>query len=171
MDVDMRTRSVARAAMLTALGCALLYVSALVPTGRLALIAVAGLVTAFSLLTLGPKWSLCVYLAVTALSLIILPLKAPAVLFAVFFGYYPLAKSFFERRKSRAFCYILKFLLINAVFLLIYFLAGEIISEAFDFSSWMFPVALLAVNAAFFLYDLCISKLVFMYLKRTEKHI
>ena len=59
------TKILARAALIAALGCVILYISAVIPTGRIALIAIAGMLTAAAVIHCGTGAAFAVF-AVTA---------------------------------------------------------------------------------------------------------
>jgi hypothetical protein len=91
------TRPLALAAMLAAAEFILLLLGSVIPSGRLALAAIAGTANFITHIECGRRNTLLVYAAVSLLGLILPPLKAPAVLYFAFFGYYPLVKSVIER--------------------------------------------------------------------------
>ncbi|MGI5935261.1 MAG: hypothetical protein ACOX7I_00405 [Oscillospiraceae bacterium] len=171
--MDKSTRRLTRSALLTALGCALLYVSSVVPSGRIAIVAVSGLLTAVALIHCGIYHSVAVFAITAALSAVIIPLKSCAILYAVFLGYYPIAKSLFERLKSRALEWVAKLALFNAALTGLWILGQSVFlpGEIPDFFEKYLFLAYILMNAAFVIYDLGISKLIAFYIIRVSKHI
>lgn len=76
-----------------------------------ALPAFASLITAFCVIELDKKWAFGVYAASSFVSLIIVPNKEAAVMYAAFFGCYPIVKALLEGKKmNKALRWLLKFL-------------------------------------------------------------
>lgn len=163
------TKALALAAMLAAAELVLLLLASVVPTGRLALTAIAGTINIVTLLECGKRYTLLVYIAVSALSAILLPLKLLAVLYIAFFGYYPLVKSLLERLGKLRLEWLLKvlillFALTITVLLYRYGFAGGI--TLFDNALWLVYAGSLVV---FVIYDLALTRLVEYYLNRKNK--
>ena len=127
--MDRHAKKLTRSALLTALGCALLYVSSVVPSGRVAIVAVSGLLTAAALIHCGIFYSFAVFAITAALSAVIIPVKSCAVLYAVFLGYYPIAKSLFERLKSRTLEWAAKLVLFNAALTGLWLLGQRVLQD------------------------------------------
>ncbi len=160
------TKALALAAMLAAAEIAVLLLASFVPSGRLALAALAGTANFIALIECGRRWSLLAYAAVSLIGVLLLPMKAPAVLYAAFFGYYPIVKSLLERMGRRRLEWPLKLLLAlasMAAVLLVYktgFLGG---AELPYTAVWAVFAAGLA---GFAVYDILLSKLIETYIKR-----
>jgi riboflavin transporter FmnP len=75
-------------AMLTALAVVLLYVSALLPTMRLALVVTAGLLTAVAILESGISAGIMLFAATSLLGLFVSPMRGTVLIYVLFFGYY-----------------------------------------------------------------------------------
>jgi hypothetical protein len=129
----------------------------------------AGTVNFIVLLECGRRWSLLAYAAVSLISILLLPTKAPAVLYAAFFGYYPIIKSLIERLGRPRLEWPLKLLLALAsltAVLLVYkvgFLGGAELPHA---AVWAVYAAGLLGFAA---YDVLLSKLIETYIRRKIK--
>lgn len=158
----------ARLAFLTALGTVLLLLSNLVPAGRLGLLAVASFPVCAALMLYGPCWAFGVF-AVTALLGFLLFPGTTAVGFAAFFGYYPIAKSLFERCRSIWLCRGLKLALYIFAFTLYWLGARAIFGEAAQALPWyvVFPAGL----AVFAVFDWCYSQLIRMYIEKIARYI
>lgn len=163
-------KKLTRSALITALGFALLYAASLLPTGRIALAAVAGLLTAVIMISCGVYYSAAVFAATAILGLLILPVKSPAILYVVFLGYYPIIKSFLERIKKPVFRWILKLLIFNIVFALVWLLAKELIAVEAELQTAVWALAVAAGNAVFIAYDICVSRLIHYYILRFSKY-
>ncbi|MCR5648186.1 MAG: hypothetical protein K6F67_01460 [Oscillospiraceae bacterium] len=162
-----KARKPAVSALCAALAAALLIFGSMLPTGKIAFSAVAGLATAAALIECGYLYSVFEFIVAAALGLLLAPSKAPAVMFCLLFGWYPIVKSLVEKLKSRAAEYLLKLAVILAVigvfFVLVRLGVGELSLP--DHSKLV--VAGAAV-IAFFAYDFCFSGLIRVYIRRVR---
>jgi len=92
-----KTKKIAVAAILAAFGVAILYLGALIEVLDLSVALLASFLILFCMAELGKSVSLSVYLITALLSLLLLPNKSPALLYAAIFGYMPITKFLFER--------------------------------------------------------------------------
>lgn len=161
-----RTRKLTVTAMMLAVAVALLYLASLMPTGRLALAAAASLGVAACVIECGLGWGLGCWIGAGLLGAFLVPDKGGAVIFIVFFGIYPVLKSLFERQKSRALEWVLKFLFFNLALGLCWlawrlgFLTGQMLDV------WLMVLLCLLGNLVFFVYDIAFSKLIGIYILR-----
>ncbi len=164
-----KTRSLTTAALLTALGTALLYVAAALPSGRLALGAVAGALTAVCLLQSNWRYALGVFAATGVLGLLLAPGKLPVLLYLAFFGYYPILKSPLEHLPWRWLEWVLKLAVCNLA-LLAARAAGAalVLPHHLVLPAWALPVV---CSVLFVCYDLALSGLIRYYILHIAKHI
>ncbi|SMC40207.1 hypothetical protein [Papillibacter cinnamivorans] len=158
-----RTKTLSFAAVLAALSLVVLFLSAVAPTGRLALVAVAGLLPAAAVIRFGIPGGLFCYAVTGILSLLLLPDKGTAVLYLLFFGHYPVVKSLIERLGKLPLEWFLKLCVFNALLFVLYFgfftLFAETVPAVADFALFAFLLG----NAAFIVYDLGFSRLIFSF--------
>ena len=117
-----KTSKIALSAVFAALSVALMALVSIIPNLELALPAISGLFVAVIVIEVDKKWALGVWAAVSVLSLIVVPNKESAIIYAVFFGYYPVLKAVLESKTQRAVEYIIKVLTFAGVMTLSYFL-------------------------------------------------
>lgn len=159
-------------AMFTAVGAALIFVSALLPTGRIAIVAVAGILTAAAVIHCGILQGIEVYVATAILALLIVSEKSSALLYIVFLGYYPVTKSLIEKKiTNKWLCFLSKLLLINVVLTLLGFFAQWILLNSLGFDSLAWGFIQVALNVVFIIYDLALTKLITMYIYRISKRV
>ena len=163
-------------ALMTALAVALLYISSLIPGMRLSLCAIAGLPVALAVIKCGRGYGFGVWAAASAIGLFVPPLKAPGVIFALFFGLYPVLKSIFEMAKiGNLLSYVLKFTYFlsatAAAFGLAHYfgllIGGRI--EILGIGLALADAQMLAVAvavAALFVYDFALGRLIGLYIGR-----
>lgn len=161
----MNIKKLALCALLAALSVVILYIPALIPSVKISMAALAGLCAAAALIEAGAASGVMVYAVSCALALLVVPVKAPVVLYAAFFGYYPVVKSFAEKPVSRVPEWIIKLLVFNAAAVLFWNFGGLFVGELSLPSAA--PYALLfAANIVFVLYDVCLTRLVALYISR-----
>jgi len=141
------------------------------PNFTYALPALAGVMLVMVVIEVSIKFAFVSYLAVVILSIIIAPDKFSVLLYALFFGYYPILKALFEKAKSSLNMWIYKIISFNIVIVLIYFLAiwllnlqdNKLIQYA---QSPIGAGILLAANIVFVIYDLAIDNVIGLYIRR-----
>jgi len=157
--------------MLAALQLVLLYLGTLLPSWKLASVAVAGVITAAVLIECGPVSSVLAYVAVSVLGIVLLPQKALGFLYLVFFGYYPLIKSLAEHVHSRVLEWIAKLAVFNVACTICFaavrfgFVTDVALPEAAVWLLW------LGLNGVFLVFDFGLSKLIALYLQRIHYKI
>ena len=169
-DMNTSIKKLTRSALAVALGFVVLYISSLIPTGRIALAAIAGLLSAAILMSCGAYYSFAVFIVTAGLGLLILPQKSPAILYAVFLGYYPIIKSYLERIRKTALEWIIKLIIFNIVFLAIWLLSKELITVEAALLPGVWAAFQAAGNIVFVMYDIILSKLIHFYIIRFAKY-
>lgn len=166
----------------TALGgmAVALSVVLLIPTALdlfvYALPALAGFLTLFCVIELGKSWAFGVYFAASLLSLLLVPNKEAAVMYAAFFGYYAIVKALLENsRLPRVAEYLLKFLIFNAAVVASYFVLIRLfgmplhevlgVEDGVWWSKYAVPVMLAMGNAVFLVFDFALTRMATVYLK------
>ena len=164
------TRLITVSAVMTALSVVSVYLGSVFPTGQLGFAAISSLFVIAAVVECGLKGGIFVYIGSAALTLLLVPDKSTALLFALFFGYYPVIKSLAERPKSRVLEWIIKLCLLNAALSVLLFLFKLTI---FDYSviNGSTPLIYLLANIVFVLYDIGVSRLIFIYVNKISKRI
>ncbi len=129
---------VALGAMLSALSVVMLLPTAL-EVLVYALPAVASVFVAFATVEMGKKWALSVFICSSVVGLIIVPNKEAVILYAAFFGYYPILKAYLESRMKKLGEYALKLLVFNltmvGAYLAMIYLFGIPYEKLMDFGT------------------------------------
>ena len=164
---------IALCGVLTALSVVLMLLTGLIPVGTYALPAAAGLLSVIVVIESGPSWAWPMYTASAILSVFLAADKEAAMLYIVFFGYYPILKSFLERFPRKAVSWILKFLVFNAAMVVGFVVSIKILGvpqESFTVFGIYLPwVFLVAGNLVFPIYDYAISGLIVIYYRRFHR--
>lgn len=170
----------------TALGgiMAALTVILLVPTAFETLVyampALASMLIMICVVELGVKWSLGVYAAASIICFIVIPNKEAVMMYAAFFGYYPIVKAATEKRLPRIAEYIVKFAVFNFSMVAATFLLVKLFGMPFDelmgisndgsfFSKYAVPILLLMGNIVFIVLDFCLTRFITVYLQNWQK--
>jgi hypothetical protein len=149
-------------AMLVALGVIFLGIGALIEVLDISMAVIASICVIIPMIEYGKGTPWMVYAAISVLSLLLLPNKFPAALFALFAGFYPILKEKLER-KNTVIRWILKELIFNislAIIVLLYFF---LFFKGTIQVPWMIAVAIILAELVFILYDKAISKLIRIY--------
>ena len=163
-----RTKKLAFSAMAAALAVVLLLLAGVTPSGRLALAALAGLTSAAVVIHCGMGWAWGTWLVAGALGLLLAPVKLPAAAYAGFLGWYPVAKSLFERPKCRVWEWAMKLAACCAALAALWWGGQAFLPEELPVSAPLLAAAALGV---FVLYDLCLSRMIVWYILRIERKI
>ena len=156
--------------MMASLSVVTLYIACIFPAQQMSLPAIASLFVVAAVIEGRASAGFGVYAVSTVLGLLILPAKAPVLLFAFFFGLHPVLKSLFERLRQRWLAFLLKLAFFNAAFWLLWLLFSALLFGARIFSIPMYGLLPL-LNGIFLLYDFGLSRLIMIYITRISRHI
>ena len=159
---------VALGGAVAALGLVLMFMTALIPFGTYAFPTFAGILTVVIVIEIGYGYAVAVYAATAILSFLLVPDKEAALMYAIFFGFYPILKGLIERLPNKPAQYALKLVLFNACVIAAFFIAVNLLSIPED-SYYLFGlnmplIFLLLGNVFFVIYDICVTRLVTVYL-------
>ena len=170
-----KSGKIALGGLLTALGVVLMFLTGLIPIGTYALPAIAGVLLIVAVIEIGAKWAWMIYAAVAVLSLLFAADKEAALLFVLFFGYYPVLKSFLERISNKFLSWISKFAVFNVAVVACFFLAVNFLQLPEDsftvFGIYLPWVFLILGNAVFLIYDIALSGLVATYVEKLHHRV
>lgn len=170
-----KSGKIALGGLLTALGVVLMLLTGLIPIGTYALPAIAGVLLIVAVIEIGAKWAWMIYAAVAVLSLLFAADKEAALLFVLFFGYYPVLKSFLERISNKVLSWISKFAVFNVAVVACFFLAVNFLQLPEDsftvFGIYLPWVFLILGNAVFLIYDIALSGLVATYVEKLHHRV
>lgn len=163
---------VAYPAILGALAVIIVYLASLAPAGKWGIVAVAGLLPAAAVVSVGLKAGFLCWAGASILMLLLVPEKFCALLFTALFGLYPMVKSAAEKPRKRFLEYAVKLVFFNAVFTLLYLtMMGAMMASlppVLEESLW---VLYLAANIVFVAYDYGFSRLIAVYIARVQRAV
>ncbi|MGM9682003.1 MAG: hypothetical protein ACI3XQ_00235 [Eubacteriales bacterium] len=164
------TKRLTVCAMLGALGVVFLLLGSFIEVLDMSMAVIASLTGVIAVIEYGGAAPWLIYAVTGTLSLILLPQKFPAVMYVLFFGYYPIIKEKLERIKKKPPVWALKMLIFNAAFAAIYFVGKQLLVP--EGSSFALKVAFFVLaNVAFVLYDIALTRLISLYILRLRKKI
>ncbi len=166
---------VAFGGVIAGLSIVIMFLTGIIPTLTYAMPAVSGALLMAVVIENGPKFAGVVYAAVAFLSFIVVGDKEAAVMYAMFFGYYPIIKSFIEKKLNKTLSWIVKYIIFNISVIFSYFIVTKLLCITYDdmgaFGDFFLPVLLLLANIVFAIYDIALTRLVTAYLMRWRKNI
>lgn len=164
-----KSMSIALAGLLGAIMIVTMLLGNILPLTSVLCPAIAGFCLIPARRECGRSLAIALYLAVSALSLILLPDKESALFFTLLLGLYPLCRNGLNRIATRWIRTLCKLLLCNLLLVTIYLLLLFVLvpaALAADFSNYGTVGAcflLFMGNVAFFLYDNCLGRVAFLY--------
>lgn len=163
-----QTQRIAITALLCALTVIVLYISSVVPTLRLVLIASAGLLPAVIVLRYGIPSGFVLYAIASVMAFILLPSKGNALLYILVFGHYPMLKSLIERIDKVWLEWILKISLFNVLASVLILFFSTVVVDIIKVT-YAVPVLFTLGNAAFVIYDIGFTGLIAVFIKRFKQ--
>lgn len=164
------TTRLAFCGVIAALSVVVLFLTGIVPVATIALPAIAGCLLIAVVAETSVRYGFAVYLVVSLLAALLTPDREAALLYVVFFGYYPTLYGLLSRIRNRVACWAVKLLTFNAAMALEAVLAIAFlripVEELLPFGWISIPIMLLLLNALFVLYDLSMNGLILFYLRR-----
>ncbi len=170
-----KTKVVSLAALCASLGVIFLYLGSVLDVLDMSAAVLAALLVLFCVLELGYGYAGMVYLVITVLSLLLLPNKSPAILFAALFGYIPITKFFFEK-KMKKLAWIPKLVVFNLLFGAVVFFGAELMGFDTE-NAWNIPVFVFYIiyfvfaNIVYVLCDILFTRISRVYFYRFRDKI
>ncbi|MCM1328547.1 MAG: hypothetical protein NC253_03825 [Ruminococcus sp.] len=157
--------------VISALCLVLMFLTAVFPTLSMTMPLFAGMLITVVAIEVSSSWSLVTYATVAVLAFFVTPDKEAWLFFTFLFGYYPVAKSYFEKMKFKLLGWLCKLAVFNVSIVIIFNLLNAIFGtvelvEEFEFlHEWVIPALLIAGNLIFLLYDYTLTLVTACYLK------
>lgn len=160
--------------VIAALSVVLMFLTSVIPSMTYALPAMAGILLIIIVIEIDKKWALGVYAVVSILSILLIADKEAAVMYIMFFGYYPIVKAVFESRFNNTLCWVLKLITFNISMVIAFLITTYVFNIPFDEMEEYGAIAafgLLGVgNVVFIIFDFALTNLVKLYLLKWRKH-
>ena len=164
-----RVNRLALAAMLAALSVVFLYLTSVLPTGGLALSALAGILASVTCLECGFFWAAAHYAVCCALDLLLAPEKTYVLWYVFALGLYGILKLPIEGVKQKALQWILKLAVLAACLALLQLVYRAAFAAALP--KWSSPALYLVLAAVFVVYDIGVTGVLRQYRRRVRRQI
>ena len=148
--------------MLAAVGVILLYLGSMVELIDISMAVIASLLCVFAVIEYGKSAPWLVFGVTAVLSLLLLPQKTPALMYTLFFGYYPILKEKFEKLNITL-CWILKECVFNVALILILISMKYLLFESLNISFMLYVIAVVLCEVVFVVYDFALTRLISLY--------
>ncbi len=168
---------IALSGILSAICVVLMFCTGIIPIGIYILPAVCSLVIWIVFRELGRKWAFMCYGSVALLTVLLTPEMESKLLFAAFFGYYPVIRDLLCKIKPGFLSGIARFLVFNIPCIIIYALMmnvmgmGDLLEDFADFGQFAVLIFWALGNFIFICYDIFFSQMPFLYDKLLRNKI
>ena len=168
---SMRIKYITVSAMLCALGVILMSVGSLIEVLDLSTAVLASMLCVYAVIEIGKGYPWMIWLVTSILSLILLPIKTPAIFYALFAGFYPILKEKLEKL-SRPISWLLKLVVFHLCLGLIFLILKLFLPSALEGTDvwWMLAAIYGMALVCFVVYDIALTRLITFYLFRLRKH-
>ena len=170
-DRSERTKRVSICAMLSALGVVVLYLGSVIEVIDISMAVVASVFAIFAVIEYGAGAAWSIYAITGILSAVLLPNKFPALMYILFFGFYPIVKEKIEKLSSKIAQWSLKELIFNVCLVLLMLIGNCILM--IDMRAWfaMEIIFFVLANGTFVIYDIALTRLISIYIFRIRKKL
>ena len=170
-----QTMQVAFSAVIAALATVVMALAGIIPVATIALPALSGLCVIPVVYEFGVRWGFGVYAVVSVLSFFLVADREAALMYIVFFGYYPVLFAYFGHIRRRWLRVLVKLLVFNAAMALETLAALFVLRIPWDAlfidGVWGIPVLVTLFNLLLLVYDYTIPGLIVLYGRRIHPHL
>lgn len=156
-----------------ALSIVLMFLTSVIPSMTYALPAAAGILLTVIVIEIDKKWAFGVFAAVGLLSILLIADKEAAVMYIMFFGYYPILKAILEEKLPKVVSWVLKFLVFNVSMVAAFLITVYVFNIPFDeMEKYGIKTAFFLLglgNIVFLIYDYALSNLVKLYMLKWRR--
>ncbi len=160
------------ASLLASLQVIMLYMASLFSVIDLTLAAATVFVMMFAVSEIKGKWCYGIYATVSILSLVLLPVKFAAVVYTAFVGWYPIFKSFTERKLGRITSFFVKLAVFNVSYIAIIEICKRLLfmQDAMGLDPQVYYIVMLAMgNLTFVMFDVMLTLVNTLYVLKLRK--
>lgn len=161
------TKTVTMTAIFTALGVVFLFIGSVFEFLDLTAAMAASLIIVFAVIEGGGAVPWMIYAGTSAIALLILPNKFPAVVYLLFAGLYPIVKSWSERYSSLL-SILIKLLFTNVTLTLIILIAKYLLAMPDDELGLRWAVYLVC-NVMVVIFDYLLTQLITVYQRKLRR--
>lgn len=171
------SHKIAVGGIFSAMSMMVLLAGGVIPVGTFAAPMFAGVCLIPVAVSLGPKWALLCYGAVSGLSFLLVRDHELMLFYIFLLGYYPIVQPFINRLKNRVLRDGAKLLVVNGAIALVYLvllavLASPLLKAEFSTKAgWFWGVLVVIGNITFFIYDVMVDRLRYIYQVKYHKRL
>lgn len=162
------SKKIALSGMLSALNVLVMFIGSIYQTLDLTTAAAASLTVVFAMVELGTSYAVSIYVVSSILAVMFLPNRSPAIIFAIFAGFYPILKAYLQRIRSKWLAFVAKLAVFNLFFTAIIAAGKYLFMLPDDFYSFSWVIYILG-NVTFVLYDFALDRLILLYIVKIKK--
>jgi hypothetical protein len=159
--------------LLTALSVVVMLCGSFIPYLEITLAPIVSLIILFAVIETDDKTATVIYFLTSLISLIFISNKEPVILYAFFFGYYPIVKRKTESKFRFAVEMVIKFVVFNISIIIAYLILTFVFKIPFDLTQDFYQYAVLAFfvlfNIVFILYDFALTRVISAYMLVWQK--
>lgn len=152
-------------AALSAIGVVLLSIGPLIDVLDASLAVLASILCIVAVIEYGKAAPWLVFSVTAVLSLVLMPQNSAAIMYLLFFGYYPILKEKLEKL-SRVLSWVLKELIFNAAMAVCIVVIKLLFLPTAEVSALTYVILVLICEAVFVLYDIALTRLITFYIYR-----
>lgn len=170
MGTQKRTKKITVCAMAAALGTTILYLGSFIEVLDISMAVLASVLCVIMVIEYGKGAPWSVFLVTSLLSLLLLPNKFPALLYTLFFGYYPIIKEKIEKIPSRILSWAIKLVIFAAATGLLFLLTTIFtVDVEIPAGTIMKSVFVVLIALTLILYDLAMTRIISFYIIRLRQ--
>jgi hypothetical protein len=162
-----KIKKTAISGVLTALCVIFLLIGSLFQTLDLSAAGLGSIIVLIAMIELGKSWAFGVYISSSVLSLILLPNKSAAFIFALLVGFYPILKTPLNKIKPIFLSYLARIAFFNFALSLLMCLFVFLLPIYYDFVGFEIAIYLLG-NLTFIVYDFALERVAVTYIIRIK---
>ena len=151
-----------------------IMLTAYFPYATYAIPAVAGMLFAIINIEAGAKWAFGAYISSAIITLILCE-KESAMLYAFFFGYYPILKGIIEGKTTGVLEKVIKHLIFSLTMVVAYVIIVNVLliplDETGEFGKWFSVIFLIIGNVVFYIYDIGLTRVITLYINKYHTKI
>ncbi|MBU5226214.1 hypothetical protein KQI36_06070 [Clostridium senegalense] len=172
-----KTDMITKGGIYVALSIIILYLTVFIPFNTLFILGIASTIIPISILTIGFKPSIIVYISVSLLSYFLIPQKSIWLIYTIFFGIYGLIKFLIEGINKLYLELMLKFIYFNISCLLFYyistilFISKNQILEILKINPSTILIFVVMYEIGFYIYDYALTFFISYIKDKILKHI
>ncbi len=165
-----KAKKIAMSGIFSALCVVFLFIGSMLQTLDLSAAAIASIIVLVAFIELGRSWAWGVYAVVSLLSLLLLPYKTAALVFALFAGFYPIFKEQLNKIRPLWLSVTARMIFFNLFLTLLIYVSKRFFDINEDFLAFNVILYLLS-NVTFFIYDLALERLSVYYINRIRSKL